>query len=236
MIELLCLISNDKEDKIIKPLYDKYNMPFNIATHGEGTASSSLLQYFALEDINKYIYFSLIHEKQKKEILESIRHNLELDKPGEGICFTIPLSGSTKYLLDKLNTEDNMKEEEKKKQETKKEISKKANKIHHLIVTIVTEGYSEKVMNTAKNAGAGGGTLINGRSIYQTNSKRQFLGFSIEPEKDVILIVTDEDKKNDIMNAIVKETGLKTEGGGIIFSLPITDAIGLYEEETQQEN
>ena len=211
-------------------------MPFNIATHGEGTASSSLLQYFALEDINKYIYFSLIHEKQKKEILESIRHNLELDKPGEGICFTIPLSGSTKYLLDKLNTEDNMKEEEKKKQETKKEISKKANKIHHLIVTIVTEGYSEKVMNTAKNAGAGGGTLINGRSIYQTNSKRQFLGFSIEPEKDVILIVTDEDKKNDIMNAIVKETGLKTEGGGIIFSLPITDAIGLYEEEIKQEN
>ncbi len=231
MIELLCLISNDKEDKIIKPLYDKYNMPFNIATHGEGTASSSLLQYFALEDINKYIYFSLIHEKQKKEILESIKHNLELDKPGEGICFTIPLSGSTKYLLDKLNTEDNMKEEEKKKQKTKKEISKKANKIHHLIVTIVTEGYSEKVMNTAKNAGAGGGTLINGRSIYQTNSKRQFLGFSIEPEKDVILIVTDEDKKNDIMNAIVKETGLKTEGGGIIFSLPITEAVGLYEEK-----
>mgnify|MGYP004647878285 CR=1 FL=1 len=231
MIELLCLISNDKEDKIIKPLYNKYNMPFNIATHGEGTASSSLLQYFALEDINKYIYFSLIHEKQKKEILESIKHNLELDKPGEGICFTIPLSGSTKYLLDKLNTEDNMKEEEKKKQKTKKEISKKANKIHHLIVTIVTEGYSEKVMNTAKNAGAGGGTLINGRSIYQTNSKRQFLGFSIEPEKDVILIVTDEDKKNDIMNAIVKETGLKTEGGGIIFSLPITEAVGLYEEK-----
>ena len=104
MIELLCLISNDKEDKIIKPLYDKYNMPFNITTHGEGTASSSLLQYFALEDINKYIYFSLIHEKQKKEILESIRHNLELDKPGEGICFTIPLSGSTKYLFCLLYT------------------------------------------------------------------------------------------------------------------------------------
>lgn len=128
------------------------------------------------------------------------------------------------------------KKKEANKQELKKEKNIKTNKIHHLIVTIVTEGYSEKVMNTAKNAGAGGGTLINGRSIYQTNSKRQFLGFSIEPEKDVILIVTDEDKKNDIMNAIVKETGLKTEGGGIIFSLPITDAIGLYEEETKQEN
>ena len=229
MIELLCLISNDKEDKIIKPLYDKYNMPFNIATHGEGTAPSSTLEYFGLEDIKKYIYFSLINEKQKKDILESIKTNLELDKPGEGICFTIPLSGSTKYLLDKLNTEDNMKENKPVKEKEQKE-TKKTKKIHHLIVTIIAEGYSEKVMNTAKNAGAGGGTLINGRSIYQTNSKRQFLGFSIEPEKDLILIVTEEDKKNDIMNAIVKETGLKTEGGGIIFSLPITEAIGLFEE------
>lgn len=125
-----------------------------------------------------------------------------------------------------------MKEQKiEKKEEKKQKIKKEKNNIHHLIITIVTEGYSEKVMNTAKNAGASGGTLINGRSIFQTNSKRQFLGFSIEPEKDVILIVTDENKKNNIMNAITKETGLKTEGGGIIFSLPITDAIGLYEDQ-----
>ena len=221
MIELLCLISNKKEDEIIKPLYDKYTMPFNLATHGEGTASSSLLEYFGLEDIKKYIYFSLISKEQKNNILEDIKNNLELDKPGNGICFTIALSSSTKYISDKL----------KNKEDTKmKKESKKNNKIHHLIVTIVKEGFSEKVMNTAKKAGAGGGTLINGRSIYQKTSKMQFLGFSIEPEKDVILIVTDEDKKNDIMNAITKEAGLKTEGAGIIFSLPITDAIGLYEE------
>ena len=84
-------------------------------------------------------------------------------------------------------------------------------------------------MNAAKKAGASGGTLIRGRSLYQKKSKRQFLGFSIEPEKDVVLIVADNKIKNDIMNAIVKETGLKTKGGGIIFSLPISEAIGLYE-------
>lgn len=102
-------------------------------------------------------------------------------------------------------------------------------KEHHLIVTIITEGFAEVVMNTAKKAGAGGGTLIRGRSLYQKNSQRMFLGFSIEPEKDVILIAADSSIKNDIMNAIVKETGLKTKGGGTVFSLPISDAIGLYE-------
>ncbi len=228
MIELLCLISNDKEDKIIKPLYDKYNMPFNIATYGKGTASSSMLEYFGLEEIKKYIYFSLIHNNEKKEILKSIKTNLKLNNPGTGICFTIPLSGSTKYLLDKLNKEETNMNTKTKKEE--KINNKNTNEPYHLIVTIVTEGFGEKVMNSAKKAGAYGGTLINGRSIYQTDSKRQFLGFSIEPEKEIILIVANRNKTNDIMNKIVKDTGLKTEGGGIIFSLPILDTIGLYEE------
>ena len=84
-------------------------------------------------------------------------------------------------------------------------------------------------MNTAKKAGAGGGTLIRGRSLYQDNSKKQFLGFSIEPEKDVVLIVADSKIKNDVMNAIIKETGLKTKGGASLFTLPISDAVGIYE-------
>ena len=216
MIELLCLISNDKDDKIIKPLYDKYNMPFNFACFGKGTASSSLLQYLGLEEVRKYVYFSLIDNNQKEKIFNELKKKIKLEKAGNGICFTIPLSSATKYIKSKFNTEVNMNKKENKKQ-------------YHLIVTVITEGFSEIVMNTAKNAGAGGGTLIRGRSLYQKNSKREFLGFSIEPEKDVILIVTEESKKNDIMNAIIERTGLKTKGGASCFSLPISDAIGIYE-------
>lgn len=216
MIELLCLISNDKDDKIIKPLYDKYNMPFNFTCFGKGTASSSLLQYFGLEEVRKYIYFSLIENSQKEKIFKDLRNKLKLEKAGNGICFTIPLSSATKYIKSKFNMEEKMNKKEKNKQ-------------YHLIVTIITEGFSEIVMNTAKSAGAGGGTLIRGRSLYQKNSKREFLGISIEPEKDVILIVTEESKKNDIMNAIIEKTGLKTKGGASCFSLPISDAIGIYE-------
>ena len=216
MIELLCLISNDKDDKIIKPLYDKYNMPFNFTCFGKGTASSSLLQYFGLEEVRKYIYFSLIENNQKEKIFKDLKNKLKLEKAGNGICFTIPLSSATKYIKEKFDMEVNMNKKENNKQ-------------YHLIVTVITEGFSDIVMNTAKGAGAGGGTLIRGRSLYQKNSKREFLGFSIEPEKDVILIVTEESKKNDIMNAIIEKTGLKTKGGASCFSLPISDAIGIYE-------
>lgn len=218
MIELLCLISDEAEEKIIKPLYNKYEMPFNLATYGEGTASSSVLKYFGLEEVKKYIYFSLINSHEKTKLLKNIEKNFKLDKPGNGICFTIPLSSSTKYIKYKFNMEDKM---EKTKLNENKE--------YHLIVTIITEGFSEEVMNAAKKAGAGGGTLIRGRSLYQQKDKKEFLGFSIEPEKDVVLIVVDKNKKNDVMNSIIDETGLKTKGGGMTFSLPISDAIGLYE-------
>lgn len=229
MIELLFVITNEKYDKNIKPIYDKYSMPFNFTTFGEGTASSSMLEYFGLEEIKKYIYLSLIDNNKRKDILNEIKNKLKLKEPGRGISFTIPLSSSTKYIKTKIldNKEELIMENNKK--EKIKETKKDNNKEYHLIVTIITEGYSENVMNAAKKVGAGGGTLIRGRSLDQSNSKRQFLGFSIEPEKDVVLIVANNETKKEIMGAIVKETGLKTKGGGIVFSLPISEAIGLYE-------
>ena len=227
MIELLFVITNEKYDKNIKPIYDKYYMPFNFTTFGEGTASSSMLEYFGLEEIKKYIYLYLVDNTKRKDILNEINKKLKLNQPGKGICFTIPLSSSTKYIKTKIL---NNKEELIMKNNNKKtKIEKDNNKEYHLIITIITEGYSENVMTAAKKVGANGGTLIRGRSLDQTNSKRQFLGFSIEPEKDVVLIVANKETKKDIMDAIIKETGLKTKGGGIVFSLPISEAIGLYE-------
>ena len=226
MIELLILVSNVNDDKLMKPLYDKYKLPFNFTLYGKGTASSSLLEYFGLEEIRKYIYCSIINTKDRNVILESVLKKLKLNEPGNGICFTIPLSSSTKHILSKFNKEDVM---EKNISIAKQTIDDKEKKHYHLIVTIITEGYSEVVMNTAKKAGASGGTLIRGRSLSESNTKRQFLGFSIEPEKDVVLIVANDSIRKTVMDSITKETGLKTKAGAIVFSLPISEAVGLYE-------
>lgn len=104
---------------------------------------------------------------------------------------------------------------------------KEANK--HLIVTISNEGYAESIMSAAKKAGATGGTTINGRGL-ETEKVIKILGISIEPEKDIVLILASDDKKNDIMNEIVDKCGLKTRGAGICFSLPVDHVVGLSEE------
>lgn len=220
MLEILFLITNSNNDKKLKKIREKYNLPFSLTSNSKGTASSSILEYFGLEEIKKYTYFSLINTILKKDIINDINKVLKLSTPGNGICFTIPIASTTKYINDKLiNKEVKVKKDDK------------SSSNYELIVTIVTEGYSEKVMNSAKKAGAGGGTLIKGRSLATPNKKRQFLGFSIEPEKDVILIVANKDKKKDIMENITIDAGLKTNGGGIIFSLPISSTIGLIEEK-----
>ena len=99
----------------------------------------------------------------------------------------------------------------------------------HLIVTIVNQGYAEKVMSEAKKGGATGGTTINGRGLGDGKAIK-FLNISIEPEKDIVLILVPTDKKNDIMNIILNNCGLKTPGAGICFSLPVDHVVGLNKE------
>ncbi|MBQ8749996.1 MAG: P-II family nitrogen regulator [Clostridia bacterium] len=95
-----------------------------------------------------------------------------------------------------------------------------------LIVTIVNGGFSSQVVDSAKDAGAGGATLIKGRGtgIHETNN---FLGVQIQPEKDIVIILTPKEDRTKIMQAICKSAGLDTEGQGLCFSLPVEDWSGI---------
>ncbi|NLL56222.1 MAG: P-II family nitrogen regulator [Clostridiales bacterium] len=97
---------------------------------------------------------------------------------------------------------------------------------YSLLVAIVERGYCETVMKAAKTAGAKGGTVLHGRGTGSLDATK-VLGITIEPEKDIVLIVTDKSIRKDIMKAIYQEVGLTTEGKGIVISLPVEDIIGL---------
>lgn len=95
-----------------------------------------------------------------------------------------------------------------------------------LIIAVVNGGFSSKVVDAAKEAGAGGATLIKGRGtgIHETDN---FLGVRIQPEKDIIIILSPKSDRNKIMQAIVEQAGLSTEGQGLCFSLPVEDWSGI---------
>ncbi|MDD4734354.1 MAG: P-II family nitrogen regulator, partial [Bacilli bacterium] len=77
-----------------------------------------------------------------------------------------------------------------------------------------------------KKVGARGGTLINARGLGYKEAV-QFLGFKLEPERELVLIVADEKIKNKLMEEIVKKVGIATPGKGLCFAIEIDQAIGL---------
>ena len=105
---------------------------------------------------------------------------------------------------------------------------------HEAIFCIVNSGYSEAVMDAAKKFGARGGTVINARGTASKDAEK-FFGITIEPEKEIVMILVPAKCKDDILHALYKEVGLDTAGQGIAFSLPVDSVVGITTEETRKE-
>ena len=93
-------------------------------------------------------------------------------------------------------------------------------KPHSLILVVVNQGHSDDVMETARGAGARGGTIVRSRFAGDEENE-QFYGISLQAEKEIIAIVASGDNRNTIMEMINKKHGLKTEAGAVICSLGI---------------
>ena len=97
---------------------------------------------------------------------------------------------------------------------------------HEAIFCIVNVGYSEVVMDAAKKLGARGGTVINARGTASKDAEK-FFNITIQPEKEIVMILVPTAIKDDVLHALYKEAGLETPGQGIAFALPVESAIGL---------
>lgn len=96
---------------------------------------------------------------------------------------------------------------------------------YDLILTVVNRGYADLVMDAAKSKGATGGTIINARGTAGETEK--FFNISIQPEKELVMIVVKRENRREIMEEITLKAGLKTVGQGVLFSLPVEDTAGM---------
>lgn len=91
---------------------------------------------------------------------------------------------------------------------------------HQLIVCIVNAGFSQNVMEAARAAGARGGSIIRGRGSANPEAE-EFFNITVQPDKEVVLILVPDAIKDAVMTAVYKNSGLTTDGQGIAFSLPV---------------
>lgn len=215
-IKLLCLILDEGLHKKANSVLNRLGIKFKTVSNASGTASPSILDYFGLAETKKELFLAIIPENLKYKTLEKLNNTFHLEKEGTGIGFILPISSSNKFLSESFNKIDMVGEDDN--------MSK--NKKYHLVITIVYEGYLEKVMTAAKRAGCNGGTVMKGRSLSDVIPTK-ILGFNIEQERDVVLNIVEEKDKTKVMEEISKDCGIKTTGKGICFSIPIEATMGL---------
>ena len=106
---------------------------------------------------------------------------------------------------------------------------------HEVIICIVNSGFSDEVMDAAREFGARGGTVIRARGTANAEAEKLF-NIAIQPEKEIVMILVESKIKNDILHALYRAVGLNTPGQGIAFTMPVESVVGLTDFTKTQKN
>ena len=96
----------------------------------------------------------------------------------------------------------------------------------NLIVTIVRKGWGDTVLEASVNAGAEGGTVLFGRGAG-IHEHEKILGIPIEPEKEIVLTITDSDRVEAILERIDGAVELNKPGRGLAFVIALEKVVGV---------
>ena len=100
-----------------------------------------------------------------------------------------------------------------------------------LIIIMVEDDRTQKILNAAREAGTTGCTVLNQARGEGVKPAKTFLGLSIDSQVDVILMLCEEHMSREIMEqvAIAGEFD-ETPGTGIAFQIDVEDAIGVQHQ------
>lgn len=220
MSELFMMFSilDRHKTKKFMTLYQECGISVNFLSLGRGTAASEMLDYFGLESMEKILISSIVTRDVWRRVKQGLQEKLNIDIPGTGVAFIVPLSSiGGKKQLEFLTEHQNFeKGEETVLKDTK----------YELLVTIANQGYTDLIMDAARKANAGGGTVLHAKGTGMDGAEK-FLGFSLAAEKEMVFIVVKKEDKNNIMRAIMDEAGMDTKAKSIVFSLPVTSTAGM---------
>lgn len=203
----------EKREKVLK-IFEGQKVFFNLMTLGKGTANSKILGYLGLGETEKVVFFAILPVEIAKITMEKLDEKMQFHKPGHGVAYTAKIHEGCYHKLVHIPQENN--EGEKMEQA----------ETHDLVIVITNRGYTEEVMDAARKAGATGGTVLHARGCGLAGAEK-FFGITIQPEKELIMILAETGTSCAIMELIAEKTGPGTEPGAISFSLPVNNVMGI---------
>lgn len=220
---LVIAITREEDQKRLEEVLDSMDVPMCFQFRGKGTAPSEMMDIFGLRGTTRLLTGALLPKSQVKPLFETMNRNLSFRHRGGGIAITVPVSGCQNRILQMLNEaeKDEIEETPKGDEKVMKEQSE-----YTVIWVSVASGYSDDVVDAARNAGAKGGTVMKGRRRSAERVSHHF-GISMQEEQDFVMIVVPREKKNETMSAISSVCGLGSDAHGVVLALPVDEVMGL---------
>ena len=220
---LLITIIRRMDSEEYEAFFREHNVSVSYSVTCNGTVHLKNLALLGIEKHEKTMLLSAVTEKTLKDIIRGLTVQMKIDLPDRGIAVAVPFSGiggskALEYFSVGQKTDDG----EESLNTTKEDLQMQTNQ--DLIVAIYEKGYTELVMDAAREAGAMGGTTFRAKGTGAGSQK--FFGLSLAEEKEMVFIVAQNSIKKDIMKAIMQKAGMDSKAHALVFSLPVTDTAG----------
>jgi hypothetical protein len=225
-LKLIFFIVDWNRAKVIAHVFEEEKVRFHFVSKGRGTASSDILDVLGIGASDKAVVLCLEQAVMAPILLKEVQTKLGFSSPGAGIAFTVPLSGINNPILRVFKQSVHKNEKIAADGGAAEGAVMATEFTHDLVISIINQGYSDEFMNTARAAGAAGGTVLNARGQAHEGAVK-FFGISVQDEKEIIIMLTSREKKVPIMRAVSEAHGLNSKAEGIIFSLPVDTVLGL---------
>lgn len=206
---LVVIVEHNKASKVLH-LADEKGVTASVAMLGRGTASRTIFDYLGLNDKKKAVLMLFGKTEEITDLADYLVEKLEMNKPNHGIAYI-------ESAFNVFGTEDNANGSEN---------IKRGENMYNAIYTIVEKGNADDVIEAAQKGGSRGGTVMHARGSGSEEARKVF-NMLIEPEKEIVLIISEEAKTKDIVESIRKETGIEERGKGIIFVTNVEQTYGL---------
>ena len=212
---MFSIITRGKAGKYMQALNEN-GMNFHIQTTGTGTAPSEMMDIFGLGTNDKDVLITLAPEN----IIDAYANNLNKNIGGSfeygGLMMCVRLSAINRIaaeLVIRASREDTTGGKKKVKGTQK----------HHLILVTVNQGYTDAVMETAKAAGAMGGTVLRAR-LADSGIMEQLGEKAVHQEREIITIFAPAGTAVKIMDEVNRVHGIRSDANGMVFALPVDKA------------
>ena len=231
--KLLVSIINKADEQKLTEAINRISTAVHFSGIGHGTARSNYRSYFGFNEIEKRVTYSLIPSYLENAVLTEVGRSLKLYLLGRGIAFTMPLSSISNIVEDVVLSSP---ERDTRAKDAKSTEEKEKESMHELVIAVVNEKYTDTAIDAARSAGATGATVFHTRSVANARAE-QSMGRSISQETDTIFFLTSKEFKMSIMEAVRDAAGLKTDGGAILFSMPVDHIVGIgrFEGEIEED-